>query len=125
MLKELTLKQKNFCHYYIETGNQALAYKKAGFKATDNTAKVEGCKMMKKPEVQAYIKELMEKKENDMIASQDEVLEFLTMTMRDSSQPIAQRIKAGELLGKRYATFVDKVQQENSGEFEITIIDED
>lgn len=125
-MQELTVKQKNYCHYFVETGNQTQAYKMAGYACnSENTAKVEACRLMKKPEIQAYIQELMEQKDNEKIASQDEVLEFLTKTMRDAEQPIAQRIRSAELIGKRYATFVDKVQQENSGEVNILIIDEE
>lgn len=125
-MQELTVKQKNYCHYFVETGNQSQAYRMAGYTCnSENTAKVEACRLMKKPAIQAYIQELMEQKDNEKIASQDEVLEFLTKTMRDTNCPVAQRIRSAELLGKRYATFIDKVQQENSGEVNILIIDEE
>jgi len=79
----------------------------------------------------------MESKDNDIVASQDEVLAHLTAVMRDNvteevvvtcgtgegtSQPvkvkkntaIKDRIKAAELLGKRYGLFKDKIEADIS-----------
>ena len=36
---------------------------------------------------------------------------------------MSDRIRSAELLGKRYATFVDKSQTEVSGDIEIVIVD--
>lgn len=43
----------------------------------------------------------------DTIASAEEVLEFLTSVMRDDTESVKNRIKAGELMGKRHGLFKD------------------
>ena len=58
----------------------------------------------------------MQEKENNRIASQDEVLEYLTKVMRGELKDqfgldasLQDRTKCAELLGKRYGTFKEKV----------------
>ena len=60
--------------------------------------------------------EKLEQKQNSRIASQDEVLEYLTRVMRgeekdqfDLDASLQDRTKCAELLGKRYGTFKEKV----------------
>ena len=80
---------------------------------------------MKKPQVQAYLKELPEELHSAKVANAQEVLEYLTSIMRgeqtlqlvgDGMQDITpidvaakDRLKAAELLGKRYGIFKEKV----------------
>lgn len=135
---KLTEKQKRFADYYIESGNATEAYKKA-YKCKDNTANVEGTKSLVKPSIREYIDKRLAEKDKKRIASQDEVLEFLTKVFRGEveeefalgvgkgAQTIIRkeldgkdRIKAAELLGKRYGLWVDK--QEITGEMGVTII---
>ena len=63
---ELTEKQRFFCIYYIEDFNATKAYKKA-YDCSYATAKVEGCKSLKKPnikkEIQRLTKECLEEEE--------------------------------------------------------------
>ncbi|MBS4173479.1 terminase small subunit [Bacillus sp. FJAT-49736] len=127
---KLTVKQKRFADYFIETGNATEAYKKAGYSAKDdNIAGVEGHKLLKNPKIDSYIKELISEKDHERIASQDEVLEFLTKVLRgeetekipisgkdwfemiDNNPSIKDRTKAAELLGKRYTLWTEKVEQ--------------
>ena len=55
---KLTIKQKAFADYYIELGNATEAYIKAGYKASKrDIAEVEGCKLLRNPKVEAYLKE--------------------------------------------------------------------
>ena len=51
------VKQKAFADYYIELGNATEAYIKAGYKASERkVAEVEGCKLLKNPMIDNYIK---------------------------------------------------------------------
>lgn len=63
---ELTEKQRLFCIYYIEDFNATKAYKKA-YGCSYDTAKVEGCKSLKKPNIKKEIdritKECLEEQE--------------------------------------------------------------
>lgn len=125
MTKKLTPKQKAFADYYIETGNATIAYKKAGYSVkSDNAAAVEGSKLLRNPKVKKYIEERMKALESKRIASQEEILKFLTSVMRgevteeipigkgegwfeleEKTPSIKDRVKAAELLGKRYGIF--------------------
>ena len=142
---KLTIKQKAFADYYIELGNATEAYIKAGYKASKrDIAEVEGCKLLRNPKVEAYLKEREKQIESSRIAKAEEVLAFLSASLRGevleevvSTESIdgmikpvilkkqlsaKDRIKAAELLGKRYALFTEKVDVE--GNVGVTIIDD-
>ena len=86
----------------------------------------------------------MKEKEKNLIADQDEVLQYLTSVLRGESESEEiviesigdfmseartmkkapsekDRLKAAELLGKRYSLFTDKVQQEIDMDLNITV----
>lgn len=109
---ELTEKQKRFIDYYIETANATESAKKAGYSA--KTAKNIGAENLTK--LNYFIQEKLKEKESQRIASQDEVLEYLTKVMRGEEKDqfgldasLQDRTKCAELLGKRYGTFKEKV----------------
>ena len=83
---------------------------------------------LKKPELKTYIEQQLERIHNEKTADAQEVLEYLTAVMRgehteqtlqligEGVQKIAdidvsakERIKAAELIGKRYGMFKDNV----------------
>lgn len=122
----LTEKQKRFADYYIELGNATEAARKAGY--SSKTAKSIGQENLTKPDIKSYIKERLDEKDAERIASQDEILEFLTAVMRgekteqipvglgkgaqqleDKDPYLKDRVKAAELLGKRHSMWTDKV----------------
>ena len=142
---KLTIKQKAFADYYIELGNATEAYIKAGYKASKREiAEVEGCKLLRNPKVETYLKDREKQIEDDSIAKAKEVLAFLSSSLRGEVveevvttetvdgmiKPVIlkkqisakDRIKAAELLGKRYALFTEKVDLE--GNVGVTIIDD-
>lgn len=108
----LTEKQKRFIDYYIETANATESAKKAGY--SSKTAKNIGAENLTK--LNFFIQKKLEEKESQRIASQDEVLQYLTKVMRGEEKDqfgldasLQDRTKCAELLGKRYGTFKDKV----------------
>ena len=130
---KLTVKQKAFADYYIELGNATESYIKAGYKASERkVAEVEGCKLLKNPKIDNYIKKRMEQIESNRIAKAEEVLAFLSASLRGEileevvstetidgmirpvilkkQISIKDRLKAAELLGKRYRMWTDKVE---------------
>ncbi|ABB15541.1 terminase small subunit [Carboxydothermus hydrogenoformans] len=140
-MAKLTEKQKRFIDYYIETGNAAEAARRAGYKGKN--LDVIGSQNLVK--LRIYIEEKMKQKDNERIASQDEVLEFLTRVMRglETEEVVVtenkgdyiseakiikkqvsakDRVKAAELLGKRYALFTEKVNV--SGNMGVVIVDD-
>lgn len=108
----LTEKQKRFIDYYIETANATESAKRAGYSA--KTAKNIGAENLTK--LNFFIQQKLQEKDNNRIASQDEVLQYLTKVMRGEEKDqfgldasLQDRTKCAELLGKRYGTFKDKV----------------
>ena len=110
--EKLTEKQKRFIDYYIETANATESAKRAGY--SEKTADRIGHENLKKLEY--FIQEKMQQKDNSRIASQDEVLEYLTKVMRGQEKDafgldasLQDRTKCAELLGKRYGSFKENV----------------
>jgi len=137
-LSKLTIKQKKFADEYIISGNATEAAIKAGY--SKNSARSMGNENLTKPDIKSYIDEKMKELEDKAVASQQEVLEYLTRVMRGEEkeevlanignfeQEIKEmtvgakdRIKAAELIGKRYSLWTDKVDLDNN----ITIVFED
>ncbi|MFP5110228.1 terminase small subunit [Neobacillus sp. C211] len=56
-MNNLNIKQKKFADYYIETGNAAESYKRAGYEAEGNAAEVNASRLLRNAKVLAYIKE--------------------------------------------------------------------
>lgn len=126
----LSKKHKKFADYYVETGNAAEAYLHAGYIAKNTgTAASGGSRLLKNTDIVTYINERIEKKDSKKIAKQDEILQLLTKIVRgemvekiplgvggglqsltDNVPTIKDRIRAAELLGKRYMMWVDKQQ---------------
>ncbi|OYO19940.1 terminase small subunit [Streptococcus pyogenes] len=131
-LSKLTLKQKRFADEYIISANATAAAIKAGY--SKKTARSIGQENLTKPDIKAYIDERLEKLESEKIATQEEVLQYLTSIMRGEQQEktlisvgefgqeivdidvgAKDRLKAAELLGKRYRLFTDKIEAEVQG----------
>ena len=135
----LTLKQQRFADEYIISGNATQAAMLAGY--SKKTARSIGQENLTKPDIKKYIDERLEELESSKIAKQDEVLQYLTSIMRgleteqtlrgmgegmqaidDIEVSAKDRIKAAELLGKRYAMWTEK--QEVTGDIAVTFIDD-
>ena len=126
--EKLTLKQQKFIDYYIETGNATESARLAGYKAkTDKAMGNIGSENLEK--LGSFISKKMNEKQKERIASQDEVLEYLTKVMRGEEKDsfgldasLQDRTKCAELLGKRYGTFKEKVDL--TGKLPVVICDD-
>lgn len=58
----LTLKQEAFCQNYFLSGNAVASYIAAGYSSRGDAARVEACKLLAKPNIQARIQELQAEK---------------------------------------------------------------
>ena len=122
----MTPRQRKFCDEYLISGNATDAAIKAGY--SPKTAKQTGSENLAKPDLKAYIDTELEKLHSAKIADAEEVMKYLTSVMRgehteqvlklvgDGIQTVTdievsakERIKAAELIGKRYALFSDKM----------------
>lgn len=138
----MTEKQKRFCDEYLIDLNATQAAIRAGY--SERTAYRTGADNLIKPQVKEYISARMEEKEKELIADQDEVLKYLTSVLRGESQSEIvvvenvgdfrsearamqkapdekERLKAAELLGKRYGLYTDRVDLDADTELHVTI----
>ena len=141
--KKLTAQQQRFCDEYLIDLNATQAAIRAGY--SEKTATAQGSRLLTNVNIKSYIDERMAEKEKDLIAGQDEVLKYLTAVLRGESQSTEivvegtgdgcsearailkkpsekDKLKAAELLGKRYSLFTDKVNLE--GKAKVVIVDD-
>ena len=127
----MTPRQRKFCDEYLISGNATDAAIKAGY--SPKTAKQTGSENLAKPDLKAYIETELNKIHSAKIADAEEVMKYLTSVMRgehteqvlklagDGFQTITDidvsakdRLKAAELVGKRYGLFTEKVGLEGA-----------
>lgn len=125
-------RQRRFADEYIISGNATDAAVKAGY--SKKYANTNASKLLQNTTIKSYIDERLADLQSKKVASQQEVLEYLTSVMRgeeteqtvigvgDLGQELTDievsakdRIKAAELLGKRYRMWTDKVEAEVQG----------
>ncbi|MFH6650401.1 terminase small subunit [Streptococcus suis] len=140
-MSKLTLKQQRFADEYIICGNATEAAIKAGY--AKRSAQQVGSENLLKPVIKSYIDERLEELKSEKVADQQEVLEYLTSVMRGQTQEqtlcsigelgqqvididvgAKDRIKAAELIGKRYGIWTDK-QEITQKNIEIVVGDWD
>lgn len=136
----MTDKQKIFVDEYLIDLNATRAYKAAYPRVKkDNVAATNGGRMLRNAEVKKYIDEQLEKMHNEKTADAQEVLEYLTAVLRgeSSAEEIVvegcgdgyseakimekgpsekERLKAAELLGKRFGLYTEKVEVKDETE---------
>lgn len=126
----MTNKQKRFADEYLIDCNATQAAIRAGYSA--KTAKSIGQENLTKPDVKSYIDKQLEQLHNKTIATAEEIMIYLTAVLRGQSvseivivegmgdgcssartmtkaPDEKERLKAAELLGKRFGMFTDKV----------------
>lgn len=136
----ITEKQKRFADEYLIDLDGTKAAKRAGY--SDKTAYSIANRLLKTPAVREYLDARMAEKEQQLIASQDEVLKYLTKVLRGESKAEIvvvvntgdymseprnvqkapdekERLKAAELIGKRYGLYTDR--QEVTGAVPVVI----
>lgn len=132
----MTEKQKLFCDEYLIDLNGTRAYRTV-YKTikNDNVAGVRANKLLKQKDIAEYINKRLEEIHNENTADIQEVMEYLTSVMRGKSESnvlalagdgyqevIAkppdekERLKAAELLGKRFGMFRDNVDITSNGQ---------
>lgn len=141
----MTEKQKRFCDEYLIDCNATRAYK-AVYRSikSDEVARKAGSRLLTNVDVKKYITNRMEEIHNEKTADVQEVIEYLTSVLRGESSSTEivvegtgdgcseartiekapsekERLKAAELLGKRYGLYTDKVDLDADAELHICI----
>jgi phage terminase small subunit len=135
---KLTEKQKRFADYYIETGNATESAIRAGY--SEKTAKEMGYENLTKPHIREHIDSVLKEIGNKRIMNAEEVMTLLTSIARNEEQEdvvvfgengpeltakgmsAKDRLKALELIGKRYTLWTDK--QQIDANIGVTIVDD-
>ena len=131
---DLTDKQKKFIEEYLIDMNGTRAYRAAyPTVKNDETAGAAACRLLKNVKIKQAIEPILENMSSDRTATATEVMEYLTSVMRGESTAEVvvveglgdgcsearrlkkspdekEKLKAAELLGKRYGLFKDKVE---------------
>lgn len=136
-------RQQKFADEYLIDCNATQAAIRAGY--SEKTAYSIGDENLKKPVIKAYIEEQLERLHNEKIADAAEVMMYLTAVLRGEGQSEIvvvenigdymsearkvqkapderERLKAAELIGKRYGIFKDNVNV--SGAIPVIISDD-
>lgn len=123
-------RQKRFCDEYLKDCNATQAAIRAGY--SEKTARSIGDENLTKPDIRAYLDARMEQIHNKNTADAQEVIEYLTSVLRGESKAEEivvegtgdgcsearavnkapsekDRLKAAELLGKRYGLWKERV----------------
>lgn len=135
----MTAKQKRFCTEYLIDLNATQAAIRAGY--SEKTAYSMGQRMLKNVETKKYIDQQLKQLKNEKTADAQEVLEYLTAVMRGEQKEqvpllvgegvqklvqkdvsVKDRLKAAELIGKRYALFTEKMELQS--ETTVQIVDD-
>ena len=131
----MTEKQRLFADEYLKDLNGTRAYKTIYTTIkNDNVAAVRANTLLKQKDISDYISKRLEEIHNKNTADIQEVMEYLTSVLRGESasavlmmsgngmQKVAEkppdekeRLKAAELLGKRFGMFKDNVDITSNG----------
>lgn len=141
-MAKMTVKQKRFCDEYLIDLNATQAAIRSGY--SKNYANTNASKLLQITTIKEYIAERMAEKESELIADQDEVLKYLTAVLRGKTQSEVvvvenigdfmsqartmqkapdekERLKAAELLGKRYGIYTDRMEQQIDMDLQISV----
>lgn len=142
----MTDNQRKFCDEYLIDCNATRAYKAAYPRIkNDNVAKSAGNRLLSFVDIKEYIQTRLDEMASAKVATAEEVIQYLTSVMRGESDSEVvvvtgdgdgyssaervkkkpnekERLKAAELLGKRYGLFTDKVNV--VGTTKVTIVDD-
>ena len=131
----MTEKQRLFADEYLKDRNGTRAYKTIYTTIkNDNVAAVRANTLLKQKDISDYISKRLEEIHNENTADIQEVMEYLTSVLRGESASSVlmmsgngmqrvtekppdekERLKAAELLGKRFGMFKDNVDITSNG----------
>lgn len=131
----MTEKQRLFADEYLKDLNGTRAYKTIYTTIkNDNVAAVRANTLLKQKDISDYISKRLEEIHNENTADIQEVMEYLTSVLRGKSASAVlmmsgngmqkvtekppdekERLKAAELLGKRFGMFTENVDVTSNG----------
>lgn len=141
-MKCVTAQQQRFVTEYLVDCNATQAAIRAGYSA--KTARAQGQRLLTIVDIQNAIQAGLERLQRPAIASAEEVMQYLTRVMRDETTeealateslgdgvtvirrmdkrvPARERVRAAELMAKRYGLFADRVDLNAEADLHITV----
>lgn len=111
----LTEKQKRFCEEYLVDLNATQAALRAGYKG--KTVRSTASENLAKPDIQKYLKQLMEERSERTEITADDVLnELKKVAFADTEISGKEKIKALELIGKHLGMFTEQTKLQGEAE---------
>jgi phage terminase small subunit len=102
--------QIKFCEWYLLNSNAAESYKLA-YETDSKHCKTLGSRLLRNPKIQSYLKAKMKQK-SEAIAKEDELLMYLTEIARNNNNKVGDRLKAIELLGRKWGMNIPDKKEE-------------
>lgn len=117
----LTIRQKRCCDIYhaMEKPNKRIAYELAGYAARGKTAITEAQREMDKPHVEAYLDSLKKAATEKAQRTADEIITELEKVGFNRGWGEKAKVRALELLGRRFNLFPNKQEFHLSGEVQL------
>ena len=134
----MNARQRLFADEYLIDLNAEAAAIRAGY--SPRYARGNAHKLVANSFIKNYIADRMAEKDSELIADQDEVLKYLTSVLRGKSSSAVlarnftgadevmekppdekERLKAAELLGKRYGLYTERLEADVDTELNISI----
>jgi len=110
----MTERQRRFADEYIIDLNATRAYLEAYTNVkNENTAAAAASRMLRNVKVEKYIADRLAEIKSQKIAEAKEVEEYLTAVMRGEEVGERLRLRAAEMLAKRYGMFNEKFKADN------------
>ena len=131
-------KHETFCLELVSGKNNTQAAIAAGY--SEKTAYSIANRLLKNVDIKSRINELMEQIASEKVADAQEVMEYLTSVMRGESRSSVlclagdgmqeviekppderEKLRAAEMLGKRYGLYTEKIEQQTDMELKISV----
>lgn len=111
--KELTAKQKMFCHRYIVDFNGTKAYLDVFETDNEKVAGINASRLLKREDIRLYIQDLIKEKVSEDLTPDRVLFELMEIGFsHDGSVPHNVRLQALQTLAKLMGMEVTKVQME-------------
>ena len=118
--KGLRERQRRFADFYLECGNASEAARRAGYKPDY------GWRLLREEGVKQFLAGRLEAMDDKRVADAGEVLKYLTSVLRGEAgeelKSPTVRMRAAELLGKRFGVFQEGEGEEK--EEKVVIVDD-
>lgn len=113
-LPRLTAKQARFVHEYLVDLNATQAVLRAGYNMTPAAARTQGARLLANANIQEAIQAAREAHEKATMYDVNWIMAQIAKIAEDEEQAARDRLKALELMGKRYGIWDKRPDEDNS-----------